>query len=71
MTTKKSSTYKTEGGVLKHRKVMQQELGRRLGTNEVVHHIDHNRKHNNPENLEVMTREEHSRLHRMEQLNKK
>lgn len=50
---------------------MQQELGRRLGTNEVVHHIDHNRKHNNPENLEVMTREEHSRLHRMEQLNKK
>lgn len=34
---------------------------------DVVHHIDHNPKNNRVENLEWMTKEEHDRLHRIEQ----
>lgn len=45
-----------------HRLVMEQTLGRKLLENEVVHHINGNKKDNRPENLVVMSASEHSRL---------
>ena len=47
----------------KHRYIVEQMLGRKLDTNEVVHHKDGDKWNNDPSNLEVMTREEHTRLH--------
>jgi len=38
---------------------------------EVVHHIDHNRSNNELNNLQLMTRSEHTRLHRLEQTKRK
>lgn len=42
---------------------MEDHLGRFLTNNEVVHHKDHNKKNNAIENLEVMDRNTHGRLH--------
>ena len=46
-----------------HRFLMEQHLGRKLESYEVVHHIDGNKNNNALENLCVMTRSEHARLH--------
>ena len=46
-----------------HRYIMEQHLGRKLERNELVHHIDGDRLNNTIENLEVMTIEEHARMH--------
>lgn len=50
-----------------HVVLMEQSIGRKLQRNEVVHHIDHDRQNNELTNLRLMTRAEHSRLHRMEE----
>lgn len=49
--------------VLVHREIMEQHLGRKLGPDEVVHHIDHNPSNNVLSNLEVKSVEEHGRHH--------
>jgi hypothetical protein len=49
-----------------HREVMERVLGRALTADEVVHHKNEKRDDNRPENLEVMTRAEHARLHARE-----
>lgn len=63
-----SNKYKTLklGGasVYEHRVVVENTLGRKLRENEIVHHIDGNKRNNDPSNLVVMTRAEHSRIHR-------
>lgn len=46
-----------------HRYIMEEYLGRKLSKDEVVHHIDGNKRNNSIENLEVLTRAEHSRIH--------
>jgi hypothetical protein len=46
-----------------HRHIMEVHLGRRLASNEVVHHKDGNKRNNNLSNLEVMSLSEHSRMH--------
>ncbi len=51
-----------------HRLVMEEKLGRPLTKDEVVHHINGDKKDNRPENLAVMSFSEHSR---MENLGKK
>lgn len=47
------------GYVLEHRVVVENILNRLLADNEVVHHINENKKDNRPENLEVMTTHSH------------
>lgn len=46
-----------------HRKIMEEYLGRKLEKNEIVHHINGNKRDNRIENLQLMTLSEHSRLH--------
>ena len=58
----------TNKGRCEHCVVMEQHLGRKLRTDEVVHHINRNRKDNRLNNLQLMTRSEHSKLHRQLQL---
>lgn len=48
-----------------HRHIMELSIGRKLHRNEVVHHIDEDKLNNNLDNLMIMTRSEHSRMHRM------
>lgn len=49
--------------VLEHRHVMSQIVGRPLRSDEHVHHKNHNKADNRPENLELLTHSEHSALH--------
>lgn len=55
----------TRGYVYEHRVVAEQKIGRRLLKNEVVHHKDEVRSNNDPDNLEVMDKGEHARLHNL------
>lgn len=46
-----------------HRLVVDGLLGRRLRSDEVVHHINGDVTDNRPENLEITNRSEHARMH--------
>lgn len=46
-----------------HCVIMEQHLGRRLREDEVVHHIDGNPFNNDTNNLIVLTKKQHDRLH--------
>lgn len=46
-----------------HRIIMEMHLGCKLTDNEVVHHKDGNPRNNDIENLQLMTRSEHGKLH--------
>ena len=50
-------------GRMQHRVVMESILGRKLLPYECVHHKDGRKANNHPDNLEIMTRSEHSRHH--------
>ena len=50
-----------------HRYMMERKLGRKLGKNECVHHINGNKRDNRLENLEVISRSEHNRAHTIKQ----
>ncbi len=47
-----------------HRLVMERFLGRKLLTEEQVHHIDRDTLNNSPSNLQVLSRSEHLKIHR-------
>lgn len=47
-----------------HRKVIEDFLGEKIPEGYVVHHKDGDKRNNSLSNLEVMTRTEHSRMHR-------
>lgn len=51
------------GSILEHRYIMEMHLGRRLNDSEVVHHINHNKLDNRIENLQLMTKREHTAHH--------
>lgn len=46
-----------------HRIVMESKMGRKLLPNEHVHHINHDRGDNSPDNLVILSPEEHGRYH--------
>lgn len=46
-----------------HRWIMEEYLGRRLRSDEIVHHIDGDPLNDDPANLAILSRAEHMRLH--------
>lgn len=48
---------------LEHRLVMERVLGRKLATDEQVHHVNGIKADNDPSNLVVLSNAEHQRLH--------
>lgn len=67
VSTKPSGYVEYTTGPHKGRRVhvvaIEAQLGRRLAAHEVVHHKDGVRSNNEPSNLELMTRKDHSRHH--------
>lgn len=51
------------GYVYEHIVVVEKDLGRELTNEEIVHHLDGNRSNNRIENLLVLSRGQHGRLH--------
>lgn len=60
--------YNKKGNYKLHRKKIEDLIGRRLTSNEIVHHKDENKLNNNIDNLQIMTRGEHSRYHRLKEI---
>lgn len=57
-------TYVKYHGRHEHRVVMERILGRKLEKGEVVHHIDRNKKNNDPSNLQLFSSQaEHVKHH--------
>lgn len=51
------------GYVLRYRLLMENALGRQLSSSELVHHRDGNTLNDQLENLEILSRSDHERLH--------
>lgn len=60
---KLTGSYK--GFVLEHRLVMESYMGRELSSKEDVHHIDFNTLNNSLNNLMLLSKNEHTRLHHL------
>lgn len=59
-----ATSYPKYFGRHEHRVVAEKILGRKLSAEEVVHHIDGNKRNNSPDNLMVFrNKAEHSRYH--------
>lgn len=60
--------YNKKGNYKVHRKIIEDLLGRKLNPNEIVHHKDENKLNNKLSNLKIMSRAEHSRYHRLKEI---
>lgn len=61
----KGKTYAKSFGIHTHRIIAERILGRKLRPGEVVHHIDGNKRNNNPNNLMVFKNQaEHAKWHK-------
>lgn len=60
---KTSKWYRKVDNRHEHRTVAEQMLGRPLKKGEIVHHIDSNKRNNDPSNLQVMTQSQHASIH--------
>lgn len=49
--------------IAEHRHIIENEIGRKLNPFEVVHHVDRDKSNNRRENLFLLTTQEHSKLH--------
>lgn len=65
-----SGRYHQKNGQYEHRAIMEEHLGRKLTKNEIVHHKDGDKHNNSIDNLQIMSRQEHSRMHRLEYIEK-
>lgn len=54
---------RSNGYVPLHRLVMEEKLGRLLDEHEQVHHLDENKLNNHPDNLKIVSLEEHAEIH--------
>lgn len=59
-----------KGYIMQHRLVMEQHIGRYLAPDEEVHHIDGDKKNNKIENLLLVPRKEHRRIHLKDSIHK-
>lgn len=55
-----------DGYIMEHILIMECLIGRHLNKDEVVHHKNHRRDDNRALNLQLMTKEEHMRMHTIE-----
>lgn len=53
----------TNGWVFEHVVIACEKIGRMMIKGECVHHIDGNKKNNSPDNLQVTTTSQHTRIH--------
>jgi len=60
-----------KGLIPEHKIIAEFNNGVKINSGDVVHHKDYNGLNNNPDNLEIMTKDEHDDLHRIDKMGDK
>lgn len=59
-----SHGYRIKEEKLEHRLLIERRIGRELSPEEIIHHIDGDKTNNNLDNLVIMFRSEHMKIHK-------